>query len=45
MTSARFARKLELFLRTIFFFLPEDTIESIARPKRWKKRLKKLFKS
>jgi hypothetical protein len=45
MTSARFARKLELFLRTIFFFLPEDTIENIARPKRWKKRLKKLFKS
>lgn len=44
MTSLRFMRKLELFLRAIFFFLPEDTIENIARPKRWQKRLKKLFK-
>jgi len=44
MTSLRFTRKLELFLRTIFFFLPEDTIENIARPKRWKKRFQRLFK-
>jgi len=44
MTSLRFMRKLELFLRAIFFFLPEDKIESIARPKRWKKRFQKLFK-
>ena len=44
MTSPRFMRKLELFLRAIFFFLPEDTIENIARPKRWQKRIKKLFK-
>jgi len=44
MTSLRFTRKLELFLRAIFFFLPEDTIENIARPKRWKKRFQKLFK-
>ncbi len=44
MTSLRFMRKLELFLRTIFFFLPESTIENIARPKRWQKRFKKLFK-
>lgn len=45
MTSLRFTRKLELFLRAIFFFLPEGKIESIARPKRWKKRINKLFKS
>jgi len=44
MTSLRFVRKLELFLRTVFSFLPEDKIESIARPKRWKKRINKLFK-
>jgi hypothetical protein len=44
MTSTRFLRKVELFLRAIFFFLPEDKIENIARPKRWKKRFKKLFK-
>ncbi len=44
MTSARFTRKLELFLRAIFFFLPENAIENIARPKRWKKRFEKLFK-
>ena len=43
MISLRFTRKLELFLRAIFFFLPEDKIESIARPKRWKKRIKKIF--
>ncbi|MDO8752327.1 MAG: hypothetical protein Q7J80_00415 [Anaerolineales bacterium] len=45
MTSLRFMRKLELFLRAIFFFLPEAIIENIARPKRWKKRIIKLFKS
>jgi hypothetical protein len=45
MTSLRFMRKLELFLRTIFFFLPENIIENIARPKRWKKRIAKFFKS
>ena len=44
MTPQRRARKFELFLRTVFFFLPENTIENIARPKRWKKRLNKLFK-
>ena len=44
MTSARFTRKLELFLRSVFFFLPERMLESIARPKRWKKRVKKLFR-
>ena len=40
----RFMRRVELFLRAIFFFLPEKAIENIARPKRWKKRFKKLFK-
>ncbi len=44
MTSLRFMRKLELFLRAIFFFLPEEMIENIARPKRWKKRFQKLFR-
>ncbi len=44
MTSLRFTRKLELFLRTIFFFLPEPMIENIARPKRWKKRIQKIFR-
>ena len=44
MTSLRFTRKLELFLRAIFFFMPEEKMESIARPKRWQKRFKKLFK-
>ncbi len=44
MTSLRFTRKLELFLRAIFFFLPANVIENIARPKRWHKRIKKLFK-
>jgi hypothetical protein len=43
MTSARFTRKLELLLRAVFFFLPEDTIENIVRPKRWKKRIKKII--
>jgi hypothetical protein len=44
MTSLRFTRKLELFLRAIFFFLPENMVENIARPKRWKKRLKKIIR-
>ena len=44
MTSLRFMRKLELLLRRIFFFLPESMIENLARPKRWQKRLNKLFK-
>lgn len=44
MTSLRFMRTLELFLRAIFFFLPENMIENIARPKRWQKRIKKIFR-
>ena len=44
MTSLRLTRKLELFLRAIFFFLPEDKLESIARPKRRQKTIQKLLK-
>ncbi|MBI4762217.1 MAG: hypothetical protein ACOYYF_11690 [Chloroflexota bacterium] len=44
LTSARLLRKLELCLRTLFFFLPEPLLESIARPQRWKKRIRRLFK-
>ncbi len=44
MTYLRLMRGVELFLRAIFFFLPEDMIENVARPKRWKKRFQKLFK-
>jgi len=42
-TSQHFWRKVEVFLRKVFAFLPEATVENIARPKRWKKRFKKLF--
>jgi hypothetical protein len=42
MTSLRFMRTVELFLRSIFFFLPDDMIESVVRPKRWKKRIQKI---
>jgi hypothetical protein len=42
MTSLRFMRKLELFLRAIFSFLPENMLENIVRPKRWKKRIQKI---
>jgi hypothetical protein len=44
MTYLHFMRGVELFLRKIFFFLPENMIENLARPKRWKKRIQKLFK-
>ncbi|MBI3169893.1 MAG: hypothetical protein HYZ22_15530 [Chloroflexi bacterium] len=43
MTSLRFTRKFELFLRAAFFFLPETMVENIVRPRRWKKRIIKLF--
>lgn len=39
----RFMRGVELFLRKIFFFLPAKMIENVARPKRWKKRIMKIF--
>lgn len=44
MSYLRFMRGVELFLRKVFFFLPENMIENVARPKRWKKRIQKLFK-
>jgi hypothetical protein len=40
----RFMRGVELFLRKVFFFLPERMLENVARPKRWKKRIKKIFR-
>ena len=43
MSYLRFMRGVELFLRAIFFFLPDDMIENVARPKRWKKRIQKIF--
>jgi hypothetical protein len=39
----RFWRGVELFLRKVFFFLPENTVENIVRPKRWKKRIQKII--
>ncbi len=44
MSSLRLARRVELFLRKLFFFLPENMIENVVRPKRWQKRFKRLFK-
>ena len=44
LSSARFLRRLELILRKLFFFLPEKMVENLVRPKRWKKRIKKLFR-
>jgi len=43
MSYSRLMRGVELFLRKIFFFLPENMIENVARPKRWKKRMQKIF--
>jgi hypothetical protein len=43
MTHLRSMRRVELFLRKIFFFLPENMIENVARPKRWKKRITKIL--
>lgn len=44
MTSQRLTRKVELFLRAILFFLPENMLENIVRPKRWQKRIQRFFK-
>ena len=44
LSALRFQRGVELFLRRVFFFLPEKQLESVVRPKRWKKRAQKLFK-
>jgi len=43
-TSLWLMRKLELFLRAILFFLPENMIENIVRPKRWEKRIRSFFR-
>jgi len=43
-TLPRLARRVELLLRALFFFLPENKIEAIARPRRWKKRLARWFR-
>ena len=43
MTYLRLMRRVELTLRKVFFFLPENMIENIARPKRWKKRIQQIF--
>jgi hypothetical protein len=43
LTYLRFMRGVELFLRKVFFFLPANMIENVARPKRWKKRVQKIF--
>jgi len=42
MTYLRFLRGVELFLRAFFLFFPDDNIERVARPKRWKKRIQKI---
>lgn len=42
-SMARFLRGLEVFLRRVFFFLPENAVENIVRPRRWLRRLKRLF--
>ena len=44
LTSARFERRLELFLRRLLFFLPGRKIDALASPGWWKKRIQKLFK-
>jgi hypothetical protein len=43
MSFPRLRRKVELLLRTLFFFLPSDLVEEFARPKRWKKRFLRLL--
>jgi hypothetical protein len=43
LTYLRFMRGVEVFLRKLFFFLPEKMLENVARPKRWKKRILKVF--
>jgi hypothetical protein len=42
-TALRFRRKVEVFLRQLFFFLPEKAQENIVRPRRWKRRLQRFF--
>jgi hypothetical protein len=44
LNSARLMRGVEVLLRGALFFLPERTMENVARPKRWSKRLKSLLR-
>jgi len=44
LTKPRLTRSVELIIRSLFFFLPENMIENIARPRRWRKRLQKLLR-
>lgn len=43
LTSARLLRKAEVLVRSLFSFLPEEKVEEIARPRRWKKRFQRFF--
>jgi hypothetical protein len=43
-STARFLRLWERLLRRAFFFLPAPAIEEIARPRRWGKRMVRMFK-
>ena len=43
LTYLRFMRGVELFLRAVFLFLPAAMLENVARPKRWKKKIQKIF--
>ena len=43
LTKKHFWRGIELFLRKIFFFLPENKKEQIVRPQRWIKKIRKIF--
>jgi hypothetical protein len=43
MSYLRFMRGVELVLRAVFFFLPAEMLENVARPKRWKKKIQKIF--
>jgi len=45
LSQARFWRGMELFLRKMFFFLPENMLEKVARPKRWAKIFNKRFRN
>jgi hypothetical protein len=41
---ARLMRGVELLLRSMFYFLPAPQLESIVRPRRWKKRVLRLLR-
>jgi len=43
-STGRLVRQLELLLRRVFAAWPEDSLENVVRPKRWLKRLRRLFK-